>query len=63
MPILYTITLQRENVERAKLALLADQTGDATFVSDGCRQSDHLIMMVAYQKWEKNLSAVSLSNT
>ncbi|PIN25354.1 DEAH-box RNA helicase [Handroanthus impetiginosus] len=47
---------ERENVERAKLALLADQTGDATVAPDGSRQSDHLVMMIAYQKWDKVLS-------
>ncbi|KAI3445599.1 hypothetical protein Pfo_002264 [Paulownia fortunei] len=47
---------ERENVERAKLALLADQSGDATVAPDGSRQSDHLVMMIAYQKWDKILS-------
>lgn len=55
--ILYT--LQRGNVERAKLALLADQSGDGTDTI--IRQSDHLLMMVAYKKWDKILSAVSIS--
>lgn len=55
--------LQREAVERAKLALLAEQTGDAKVAPIGGRQSDHLIMLIAYQKWDKILSAVSLSNT
>lgn len=55
--------LQRESVERAKLALLADQIGDATVVPDVSRQSDHLVMMVAYKKWDKILSVVSLSYT
>lgn len=56
-----TYTLQRANVERAKLALLADQSGDGTdaFV----RHSDHLLMMVAYKKWDTVLSAVSISCT
>ncbi|KAL0357191.1 UNVERIFIED_CONTAM: DExH-box ATP-dependent RNA helicase DExH7, chloroplastic [Sesamum calycinum] len=49
---------ERENVERAKLALLADKTGDSTVAADGSRQSDHLVMMVAYQKWDKILSVV-----
>ncbi|KAL8528983.1 hypothetical protein ACS0TY_006448 [Phlomoides rotata] len=48
---------ERENVERAKLALLADQTGDATVVSDVSRHSDHLVMLVAYKKWDKILHA------
>ncbi|KAG8368831.1 hypothetical protein BUALT_Bualt15G0087700 [Buddleja alternifolia] len=47
---------ERENVERAKLALLADKTGGATVAVDGSRQSDHLIMLIAYQKWDKILS-------
>ncbi|KAK4438352.1 DExH-box ATP-dependent RNA helicase DExH7, chloroplastic [Sesamum alatum] len=51
---------ERENVERAKLALLADKTGDATVAADGSRQSDHLVMMVAYQKWDKILSVHGL---
>ncbi|KAL7119617.1 hypothetical protein ACP275_02G073900 [Erythranthe tilingii] len=48
---------ERDNVERAKLALLADQSGDGTVVPDVVsRQSDHLIMMIAYKKWDKTLS-------
>ncbi|XP_015875842.3 DExH-box ATP-dependent RNA helicase DExH7, chloroplastic isoform X1 [Ziziphus jujuba] len=44
---------ERQNVERAKLALLADKL-DGSFDSyDGHRQSDHLLMMIAYKKWEK----------
>ncbi|XP_042022012.1 DExH-box ATP-dependent RNA helicase DExH7, chloroplastic-like isoform X2 [Salvia splendens] len=45
---------ERENVERAKLALLADQSGGG--VDAFVRQSDHLLMMVAYKKWDKILS-------
>ncbi|CAA2984994.1 D -box ATP-dependent RNA helicase D 7, chloroplastic isoform X2 [Olea europaea subsp. europaea] len=44
---------ERENVERAKLALATDKIGDATVQIDGIRQSDHLVMMMAYQKWDK----------
>ncbi|KAL2513889.1 RNA helicase family protein [Forsythia ovata] len=44
---------ERENVERAKLALATDKIGDASVQIDGIRQSDHLIMMIAYQKWDK----------
>ncbi|KAL0365014.1 UNVERIFIED_CONTAM: DExH-box ATP-dependent RNA helicase DExH7, chloroplastic [Sesamum angustifolium] len=51
---------ERENVERAKLALLADKIGDSTVAADGSRQSDHLVMMVAYQKWDKILSVHGL---
>lgn len=55
--------MQRENVERAKLALLAGQNGDGVDAFDGMRQSDHLLMMVAYKKWDNILIAVSLSST
>ncbi|KAL3627873.1 hypothetical protein CASFOL_028288 [Castilleja foliolosa] len=47
---------ERDNVERAKLALLAVQSGDATVAPDDSRQSDHLVMLIAYQKWDKILS-------
>lgn len=60
MPILYiSHSLQRENVDRAKLALLADQSGGG--VDAFIRQSDHLLMMVAYKKWDTILSTVSES--
>ncbi|XP_022027581.1 DExH-box ATP-dependent RNA helicase DExH7, chloroplastic isoform X2 [Helianthus annuus] len=46
---------ERHAVERAKLALLTDKSGGATDLDNGERQSDHLIMMIAYKKWEKIL--------
>ncbi|KAG9147531.1 hypothetical protein Leryth_007315 [Lithospermum erythrorhizon] len=46
---------ENQNVERAKLTLLGDNLGDATDFSIDNRQSDHLLMMVAYTKWEKIL--------
>ncbi|XP_034701213.1 DExH-box ATP-dependent RNA helicase DExH7, chloroplastic isoform X2 [Vitis riparia] len=46
---------ERQNVERAKLALLTDQVDGASDSTDGARQSDHLVMMVAYKKWERIL--------
>ncbi|KAJ9687568.1 hypothetical protein PVL29_016165 [Vitis rotundifolia] len=46
---------ERQNVERAKLALLTDQVDGASDSNDGARQSDHLVMMVAYKKWERIL--------
>lgn len=56
---LYACWGQRQNVERAKLALLADKL-DGSFDSyDGHRQSDHLLMMIAYKKWEKIVREVS----
>lgn len=46
---------ERQTVERAKLALLTDKLGGASDLNDGNRQSDHLVMMIAYKKWEKIL--------
>lgn len=45
--------MQKQNVERAKLALLTNEVGGANDQCEGNRQSDHLLMMVAYMKWEK----------
>ncbi|KAL6963252.1 RNA helicase [Sarracenia purpurea var. burkii] len=46
---------EKQNVERAKLALLTDKLEGASESDKGNRQSDHLLMMVAYKKWEKIL--------
>ncbi|KAK3028246.1 hypothetical protein RJ639_037580 [Escallonia herrerae] len=46
---------ERQNVDRAKLALLTDKLGSASDSKEDFRQSDHLVMMVAYQKWERIL--------
>lgn len=46
---------ERHSVERAKLALLVDKAGGANDLDNGNRQSDHLVMMIAYKKWEKIL--------
>ncbi|XP_038878021.1 DExH-box ATP-dependent RNA helicase DExH7, chloroplastic isoform X2 [Benincasa hispida] len=46
---------EKQNVERAKLALLTD---DGHGLGESCgndKQSDHLIMVTAYKKWEKIL--------
>ncbi|XP_056162727.1 DExH-box ATP-dependent RNA helicase DExH7, chloroplastic-like isoform X3 [Syzygium oleosum] len=43
---------EKHIVERAKLALLTDKTD----LNEGDRQSDHLLMMVVYKKWEKVLN-------
>ncbi|EPS71537.1 hypothetical protein M569_03222, partial [Genlisea aurea] len=40
---------EKENVERAKLALLADHSG-------GARQSDHLLVAISYNRWERILN-------
>lgn len=50
---------QRQNVERAKLALLTDKLDGPCVSYDGYRQSDHLLMMIAYKKWEKIVREVS----
>ncbi|XWS55304.1 hypothetical protein CRYUN_Cryun10bG0163800 [Craigia yunnanensis] len=44
---------EKQSVERAKLALLSDKLDESSDSNDGDRQSDHLLMMVAYRKWEK----------
>lgn len=46
---------ERHAVDRAKLALLTDKAGGANDQDNGDRQSDHLIMMIAYKKWDKIL--------
>ena len=50
--------LQRQTVERAKLAFLTDKSGVASDSVNNNKQSDHLVMMVAYRKWEKILREV-----
>ncbi|KAM7478823.1 hypothetical protein LguiA_027036 [Lonicera macranthoides] len=47
---------EKQNVERAKLDLLTDKLGGKSDSDDGNKQSDHLVMMVAYKKWEKILN-------
>lgn len=49
----FVSTLQKQNVERAKLALLNEKLDESSDLNDAERQSDHLLMMVAYRKWEK----------
>ncbi|KAI3497504.1 hypothetical protein L1887_40163 [Cichorium endivia] len=46
---------ERHAVERAKLALLADKVAGTNDADNGNRQSDHLVMMIAYKKWDKIL--------
>lgn len=50
---------QRQEVERAKLALLTNKRDESSDPNDSYRQSDHLLMMVAYKNWEKILQEVS----
>ncbi|XP_023740129.1 DExH-box ATP-dependent RNA helicase DExH7, chloroplastic isoform X2 [Lactuca sativa] len=46
---------ERHAVERAKLALMTDKVGGTNDPDNGNRQSDHLVMMIAYKKWDKIL--------
>ncbi|XP_022136497.1 DExH-box ATP-dependent RNA helicase DExH7, chloroplastic isoform X2 [Momordica charantia] len=46
---------ERQNVERAKLALLSDEVNGSGDSCGNDKQSDHLIMVTAYKKWEKIL--------
>ncbi|XP_047333624.1 DExH-box ATP-dependent RNA helicase DExH7, chloroplastic [Impatiens glandulifera] len=45
---------ERQNAETARLALLTDKL-DGGELDDGNKNSDHLLMMVAYSKWNKIL--------
>ncbi|GMH06760.1 hypothetical protein Nepgr_008600 [Nepenthes gracilis] len=44
---------ERESIEKLKLAVLTDKLEGSTNPRDSDRQSDHIVMMVAYRKWEK----------
>ncbi|KAJ8631029.1 hypothetical protein MRB53_024352 [Persea americana] len=46
---------EKQNVDRAKSSLLADKLDNENEADVGNRQSDHLLMMVAYNKWAKIL--------
>ncbi|XP_024949716.2 DExH-box ATP-dependent RNA helicase DExH7, chloroplastic isoform X1 [Citrus sinensis] len=46
---------EKQNVERAKLALLTDKLEGLSDSNDSSTQSDHLVLMVAYKKWQKIL--------
>lgn len=50
---------QKQNVERAKLALLTDKLEGLSDLNDSSTQSDHLVLMVAYKKWQRILLKVS----
>jgi hypothetical protein len=54
------VYLQRQNVERAKLTLLNDKRDGPGDGNDIDRQSDHLLMMIAYKRWETILNGVSV---
>ncbi|XP_010414781.1 PREDICTED: DExH-box ATP-dependent RNA helicase DExH7, chloroplastic-like [Camelina sativa] len=46
---------EKQNVDRVKLALLSDNLVSSSDLNNNDRQSDHLLMMVAYDKWVKIL--------
>ncbi|XP_004300262.1 PREDICTED: ATP-dependent RNA helicase DHX36 [Fragaria vesca subsp. vesca] len=46
---------EKENAKRAKLALLTDKLDGPSESNNVDKQSDHLIMITAYKKWEKIL--------
>ncbi|XP_058091132.1 DExH-box ATP-dependent RNA helicase DExH7, chloroplastic isoform X2 [Magnolia sinica] len=46
---------EKQNVERAKSSLLMEKLDNVSEFDEGSRQSDHLLMVVAYNKWVKIL--------
>ncbi|KAB1225897.1 ATP-dependent RNA helicase DHX36 [Morella rubra] len=46
---------ERQSVERAKLTLMNDKIDDSSDSDNGDRQSDHVLLMTAYRKWDKIL--------
>lgn len=54
-PFIYSKN-ERESVERSKFAILMDKTDGSGPPNDNEKQSDHMLMMVAYRKWERILS-------
>lgn len=52
--------LQKQNVERAKLLLLSSNLDNKSALDESFRQSDHLLMIIAYDKWAKILHQVKL---
>ncbi|VVA94125.1 unnamed protein product [Arabis nemorensis] len=46
---------EKQNMHRVKLALLSDKLESSSNLNNNERQSDHLLMMVAYEKWVKIL--------
>ncbi|GAU44651.1 hypothetical protein TSUD_204320 [Trifolium subterraneum] len=51
---------ERQNVERAKLTLLNDKQDGPGDGNDIDRQSDHLLMMIAYKRWGTILNEMGL---
>ncbi|XP_010256331.1 PREDICTED: DExH-box ATP-dependent RNA helicase DExH7, chloroplastic isoform X1 [Nelumbo nucifera] len=46
---------EKQNIERAKISLLTDRLDGTSGSDEGERQSDHLLMVVAYKRWVKIL--------
>jgi uncharacterized protein YqgQ len=46
--------LQKQNVEKAKATLLNENLDGSTSATDN-KQSDHLLMVIAYDKWSRLL--------
>ncbi|XP_074275039.1 DExH-box ATP-dependent RNA helicase DExH7, chloroplastic isoform X2 [Silene latifolia] len=44
---------ERESVEKSKLAILMDRSDGSSNADDYERQSDHILMIISFQKWEK----------
>ncbi|RID44875.1 hypothetical protein BRARA_I01640 [Brassica rapa] len=47
---------EKQNVDRVKLALFSDNMDKSSELNNNDKQSDHLLMMVAYDKWVKILN-------
>ncbi|CAA7028264.1 unnamed protein product [Microthlaspi erraticum] len=46
---------EKQNGHQVKLALLSDKPASSSNMNNNDRQSDHILMMVAYEKWVKIL--------
>ncbi|KAG7588375.1 Helicase superfamily 1/2 ATP-binding domain [Arabidopsis suecica] len=51
----FVYSKDEQNVDRVKLALLSDKLESSSNLNNNDRQSDHLLVVVAYEKWVKML--------
>ncbi|EFH64483.1 helicase domain-containing protein [Arabidopsis lyrata subsp. lyrata] len=51
----FVYSKDEQNVDRVKLALLSDKLESSSNLNNNDRQSDHLLVVVAYEKWVKIL--------
>jgi ATP-dependent RNA helicase DHX29 len=58
----FSFILQKQNVEKAKAALSSENLDGSTSATDN-KQSDHLLMIIAYNKWSRILLEVINSRT